>query len=196
MRKKGVDMQPIIRKAAMELFSECGYEHVTIKDICDRAGCTPGTFYYHYGSMKRFILEIYEVENQFDTDFLLRILSYPSAWEKLWAIHQTYVKQALSFGPHAYFQIFLSSEEESKERHLFNFDKITQLIAPFVKEGQLSGEIRNQMPYEQLSTSVGIMMMGVLCKWRLSSDDYDLEAEMKKMLTTLYEIELKEEIST
>ena len=189
MRKKGTDARSDIREAALFLFREQGYEKVTIQDICERAGYTPGTFYYHFSSMQGLLNNLGDVDEQFDTNRLLKILTLPNAWEKLWAIHKTYIEQALAFGAEMYFRIFFSTGEENRLRHQANMEKITQLIVPFIKEGQTNGIILNQTDPVQLAETVGLTMEGVMCEWRMQSENhFDLEKRMRIALETLYNL--------
>jgi len=39
-----------IERVALELFRARGFDHVTVEDICGRAGVSPATFYRHFGT--------------------------------------------------------------------------------------------------------------------------------------------------
>jgi AcrR family transcriptional regulator len=39
-----------IEQVALELFRSRGFDHVTVEDICARAGMSPATFYRHFGT--------------------------------------------------------------------------------------------------------------------------------------------------
>ena len=39
-----------IEQVALELFRARGFDHVTVEDICGRAGVSPATFYRHFGT--------------------------------------------------------------------------------------------------------------------------------------------------
>jgi len=39
-----------IERVALELFRARGFDHVTVEDVCGRAGVSPATFYRHFGT--------------------------------------------------------------------------------------------------------------------------------------------------
>ena len=39
-----------IEQVALELFRARGFDHVTVEDVCGRAGVSPATFYRHFGT--------------------------------------------------------------------------------------------------------------------------------------------------
>lgn len=188
MRIKGKNAKNDIKEAAITLFKEKGFENVMISDICERAGCTPSTFYYHFKSMDGFRMSLWDVDSRFTMDVLVSILSLPSAWEKLWAVHSRYVQEALSYGPVLYSYMTTPASTQGRDVMLENMGKINDLIAPFVKEGQESGEIRNSTATEDLVHTVGQTMSGVLREWSLREGNYDVEREMRRSLEVLYDL--------
>ena len=44
-----------IRECAIKLFKENGYDNVTVVQICEAAGITKRTFYYHYESKEQLV---------------------------------------------------------------------------------------------------------------------------------------------
>jgi len=188
MRKKGIDSKKDMIDAAIQLFKEKGFENVKITDICEKAGCTPSTFYYHFGSMDGFKQSLSDVEIQFSADRLIEIMSLTGAWNKLWAVHSTYVNEALDYGYSLYFHMHTPANSEERKATLENMKKINKIITPFVKEGQQSGEIRNKTALDDLVNTVGQTMYGVIREWNLHEGDFDLEKEMKRSLEVLYDL--------
>jgi AcrR family transcriptional regulator len=45
-----------IEQVALELFRSRGFDHVTVEDICSRAGVSPATFYRHFGAKDEVVL--------------------------------------------------------------------------------------------------------------------------------------------
>ncbi|MDO4399538.1 MAG: TetR/AcrR family transcriptional regulator [Coriobacteriia bacterium] len=60
-----------LREALIELMGECGFEAVTVNDLCARAGLTRGTFYNHYQD-KEALLAAFEEEVLRDLEFFER----------------------------------------------------------------------------------------------------------------------------
>ena len=49
-----------IRAVAVELFTECGYDKTSLREIADRVGITKASLYYHYPSKQELLLAIIE----------------------------------------------------------------------------------------------------------------------------------------
>lgn len=174
--------------AALALFKERGFGNVSIKDICAIANCSNGTFYYHFGSMNGLLQSFTTINSMLDMETLTEILALSSPWEKLWRIHSSVCHYALSYGHTLYSQLIFLRDPETNAANQKEMEKITQLILPIVRQGQEAGEIRNQTPAELLSTSVGLIMIGVIHHWYRTDGQIDLESYMKTELQNLYDL--------
>ena len=178
-----------IQKAALTLFREKGYENTTINEICRAADCSPSTFYYQFGSKDKLVENFaspYEVVDQF---LLVSLLSLPTAWQKLWRIHQSFVASVVELGASLYFRkmtLTMNQGENWSESEKTVFTN--NLIVPIIREGQRTGEIRNHTPAEELAMTVTVQMLGVCFSWCLDHGSFDLEQRMKQMLTNLYDL--------
>lgn len=55
---KGKQKRVLIREAAYRCFRESGYHDTSVDTICDKAGCSKGSFYWHYKSKQEVYIEI------------------------------------------------------------------------------------------------------------------------------------------
>ena len=174
--------------AALELFRKNGYGNVAIKDICAAAGCSNGTFYYHFGSMNGLIKAIREQSDILTPELLARLAVISSAWEKLWLIHSTVCQSIEDRGPSLQFQLLFGCDEADKEAQHASLLRTDQFIIPIIKQAQESGEIRNQTSAVTLANTVGLTMIGVIYYWYLSDGKLNLESYMRTELENLYDL--------
>ncbi|MCB9640422.1 MAG: TetR/AcrR family transcriptional regulator [Myxococcales bacterium] len=50
-----------LREAAYRCFQKSGYYETTVDDICNKAQCSKGSFYYHYASKQEVFIDILQV---------------------------------------------------------------------------------------------------------------------------------------
>jgi AcrR family transcriptional regulator len=56
--QKGEEKRSLIRKAAYRCFRDAGYHETTVDSICEGAGISKGSFYWHYGSKQEVFVDI------------------------------------------------------------------------------------------------------------------------------------------
>ncbi|GAA4609937.1 AcrR family transcriptional regulator [Actinoplanes octamycinicus] len=59
-QRRGADTKSEIRKVAIELFTERGYEGTSLREIAERLGITKAALYYHYSSKESIVLSIFQ----------------------------------------------------------------------------------------------------------------------------------------
>lgn len=68
-----------ILETALSMFSEHGYDPVSIRDICGAVGIKESTVYYHFKN-KQDILDSLFIRFEEHVDSLLKVLHSPDAW--------------------------------------------------------------------------------------------------------------------
>ncbi|MFI1988988.1 TetR/AcrR family transcriptional regulator [Actinoplanes sp. NPDC020271] len=59
-QRRGGDTKAEIRKVAIELFTERGYEATSLREIAERLGITKAALYYHYSSKENIVRSIFD----------------------------------------------------------------------------------------------------------------------------------------
>ncbi|GLW27809.1 TetR/AcrR family transcriptional regulator [Actinoplanes regularis] len=59
-QRRGADTKSEIRKVAIELFTERGYEATSLREIAERLGITKAALYYHFSSKESIVLSIFQ----------------------------------------------------------------------------------------------------------------------------------------
>ena len=74
-----MDTKAKIMDVALHMFSERGYEAVSIRDICGEVGIKESTLYYHFKN-KQDILDSLFIRFEEHVNSLLNVLHSPDAW--------------------------------------------------------------------------------------------------------------------
>jgi AcrR family transcriptional regulator len=74
-----MDTKAKIMDVALHMFSERGYEAVSIRDICGEVGIKESTLYYHYKN-KQDILDSLFIRFEGHVNSLLNVLHSPDSW--------------------------------------------------------------------------------------------------------------------
>lgn len=74
-----MDTKARIMDVALHMFSERGYEAVSIRDICGEVGIKESTLYYHFKN-KQDILDSLFIRFEEHVNSLLNVLHSPDAW--------------------------------------------------------------------------------------------------------------------
>lgn len=163
-----------ISERAMSLFKERGYDAVKVKEICQAAEISLGTFYHYFASKDNIIDETYQIidarvfelilERKFDTpiDKILGIL------EQSACIMQEELGYFLMVG--SYYQIISSKPDYSysHDRKLF----IT--LENTVKEGIASGNFRPDSNPQEIADMCLRIGRGDILDWCMHGGSYKL----------------------
>ena len=131
-----------ISKAAIHLFLEKGYSHVTIQDICDEIKITKPTFYNYISSKEELILDLYDVTISSLVSNTYQLVDVDTHYEQLLVIFSTLIRDTKKYGYDLFSQMFIANLKENY--HSFDMrDNLTTLCILIIKKAQDKKEILN-----------------------------------------------------
>lgn len=175
-----------IQECAIQLFKEHGYDNVTIIQICEAAGITKRTFYYHFAS-KNEIMQHYstylaeKAENIVDA-----LVDQKSYVEILWVLLNTFSIYR-DDGVDILRQIYLYVLQGKNEKEA-DFPYSTYLYETFARtiaNAQKAGEIRNSSDPADLAFALQHLFRGVLFSWAAANGSFDLSERFRNVFDTL-----------
>ncbi|ALS26363.1 TetR family transcriptional regulator [Paenibacillus sp. 32O-W] len=149
-----------IMKSAKELFIRKGYGASSMEDICEEAGVSKGSIYYHFKSKEQLFLRLLE-QNMLEWEDKWRELVKPgmTATEKLYALAEHYAQDfdnpLIKAGEE--FAGSYGSDPAVLERLLDISRRHYPLIGEVVEEGIEKGEFRHDDPKALTYILVGMM---------------------------------------
>ena len=168
---------------AKELFSQYGYETVSVDDIVEKAGTSKGAFYTHFKSKDQIILEQFGEIDKFYLEEYQKIKRRKTAINQLLAFIKAqhyYVSETMgiSFIKTVYYSQIIKEENEKlftdESRPLFT------IVRNIIEEGQKTGEFRNDVESLELTRMITRCMRGTIYDWCVRNGEFDIMADGHK----------------
>lgn len=172
-----------IYNTAIALFSEKGYDVVSINEICKTAGYTKGAFYNSFKS-KHDILAIQLLA--IDEYHRLIFETMPEHFSTLQKLEHFIIQMAVRFdevGWQVLKSLYLAELSPSSTIH-YTLDSARPVyggLKKIIADGQKSGEVKVDCEPEDIVRYIMHFIRGTLFEWTLSNGGFDLKAEFVSM---------------
>jgi len=193
--KKTNSRKSEIIKSAIELIAQEGIQNLTIKNLAARVGVTEGALYRHFTGKMEILLGILETFEE-TTDELIDGIRETGA-PAMKQLESLFTKRFRQFSSSPELASVIFAEEIFQndpcltDQIIKIMKKSDDFIKKVIEQGQNAGEIRADIPCEQLS----LLLMGsirlIVARWHLFSFNFDLTEKgeqlwnsIKKMIQT------------
>ena len=182
-QQKSKETKERIFQAAKEILRKNGYENLSIKNICEVAGVSNGSFYHHFQSKDDLLS--YHLEEQPSIDpGLLDIPSNKDSAKK--AIVEVYLNSA------SYCEVlgvdFIAGYYHTRNQSL-NPDIRTERPYPIVTVQQYlekavaADAIRLKLSIEEVVTDIRMLVIGNAFEWSLRNGEVDMKENIRRSIS-------------
>lgn len=182
-QKKSKETKERIFQAAKEILRKNGYENLSIKNICEVAGVSNGSFYHHFQSKDDLLS--YHLEEQPSIDpGLLDIPSNKETAKK--AIVEVYLNYA------SYCEVlgvdFIAGYYHTRNQAL-NPDIRTERPYPIVTVQQYlekavaANAIQLKLSIEEVVTDIRMLVIGNAFEWSLRNGEVDMKENIRRSIS-------------
>ena len=159
-----------IFQAAKRILQKQGYEQLSIKNICEEAGVSNGSFYHHFKTKDDLLSYYIEEQPSMDPAIISVYLNYVHYCEELGVefMANYYTPKNQSLNP------LIRTERP--------YPIVT--VHDYLKRVIESGIISPSADLEDITTDIRMIVIGNVFEWCLKSGDADFEGNMRRSLTT------------
>ena len=181
-QQKSRETKKKIFNAAKNILQEKGYEALSIKNICEEAGVSNGSFYHHFKTKDDLLSYYIEEQPSINPDLLDLPESPEEAKTAIIQVYLNYVHYCQDLG-----LSFMSNYYTPKNQSL-NPSIRTERPYPIVtvhnylKKALDAGVIHLSYPLEDITTDIRMIVIGNVFEWCLKNGDADFEGNMKRSL--------------
>ncbi|MFJ7509621.1 TetR/AcrR family transcriptional regulator [Peribacillus simplex] len=175
---RGEKTREKILKISLKLFSEKGYDKVTVDEIVKKSGTSKGSFYQHFSAKSDiFLVRFIEVDDYYREVFR----SFPvdmDATEKLFIFICKLMRFLEEEMGKNLMKVIYSSALDSKEHTYFlNSNRsLFQIIRSLVEEAKEQNNIDTDQSVNEISQLIIQSLMGIIYHWGLNNSEQSLES--------------------
>lgn len=176
-----------ILKAAIKLMSKYGVEAMTVKNICDEAGVSNGSF-YHFFKSKDDIYSYFLLRNHTqyieENEEKLDAMNIKDKVKDLYLMHVKLCEDlGLEFTA-AYYSTSNGSldpiHRQKESDSFYIMDKCEQ----YFLAAQSEGLIRSELDIAEIKLVLGSIIIGVMFHWSVTKGGFDPEAQLLQILNS------------
>ncbi|MEG0077735.1 TetR/AcrR family transcriptional regulator [Anaerorhabdus sp.] len=180
-----------IRRNALTLFKERGFDNVTINDICEVCGISKHTFYYYFASKEGLLKTVMTLPDELSSEEAAKIMMLDSPYEQYCEILKKRIRHFENCGKDIVKKILVArltvSFEEQREKEDFDEGKpFLNMQMGFIRKAQERGEIENMGDPKSLMHAAFCVLIGITQVWATHpGSKFNLEVEYFKILDTV-----------
>ena len=171
-----------IFQAAKRILQKQGYEELSIKNICEEAGVSNGSFYHHFKTKDDLLSYYIEEQPQIDPDLLELPDSVAGVKKGIIQVYMNYVRYCRELGVE-----FMAEYYDTKNQAL-NASIRTERPYPivtvqtYVEKAVEAGVVRLDVQIDEVTTDIRMIVIGNVFEWCIKHGEADFEGNMSRSL--------------
>lgn len=183
-QQKSKETKAKIFSAAKNILQKDGYEALSIKNICEEAGVSNGSFYHHFKTKDDLLSYYIEEQPSINPDFLDVPATSTEAKEAIVYVYLNYVHYCHELGVE-----FLANNYTPKNQSLNPLIRTERpypiiTVQNYIEKCIDAGILKLSCSLEQFTTDIRMIVIGNVFEWCLKGGDADFEGNMKRSLET------------
>lgn len=171
-----------IFQAAKRILQRSGYEELSIKNICEEAGVSNGSFYHHFKTKDDLLSYYIEDQPSIDTDLLEMPENKDEAKAAIVYVYLNYVKYCRELGVE-----FMSGYYTPKNQALNPAIRTERpypiiTVQNYLEKAFSAGVIKTDLSIEAITTDIRMIVIGNVFEWCMRNGEVDFEANMSRSL--------------
>ncbi|MBS1419943.1 MAG: TetR/AcrR family transcriptional regulator [Firmicutes bacterium] len=172
--------QERIRECALTLFQQHGYDNVTVVQICEAAGITKRTFYYHFDSKEQLVNGITDYLGVKAEKLLESLAVQQTNVGTLWALMSVYSINSANYGPGIIRQIYVNMVQGKTDGKFPYSMYLYNTVVNAIANAQRAEEITNQASPEDVAFVLYHAFRSVTITWAAENGAFDLQQEFRR----------------
>lgn len=180
---KSQETKERIFQAAKRILQKSGYENLSIKNICEEAGVSNGSFYHHFKT-KDDLLSYY-IEDQPNMEpGLLEIPQNPStAKEAIVGVYLNYVKYCKELGVDFIAGYYTPRNQALNPTIRTERPYPIVTVQHYLENAIQAGALTTKLSTQEIVTDIRMIVIGNVFEWAMTNGEADFEGNIKRSIS-------------
>ncbi len=181
-QQKSRETREKIFQAAKRILQKEGYEALSIKNICEEAGVSNGSFYHHFKTKDDLLSYYIEDQPQIDPDLLELPENVAGVKRGIIQVYMNYVSYCRELGVE-----FMAGYYDTKNQALNAASRTERpypivTVQTYVEKAIEAGIVRLNVEIEEFTTDIRMIVIGNVFEWCVKHGEADFEGNMSRSL--------------
>ena len=181
-QQKSKETKEKIFQAAKRILQKKGYEELSIKNICEEAGVSNGSFYHHFKTKDDLLSYYIEDQPRMSPDYLELPKSIEDAKLAIVQVYLNYVSYCEELGVE-----FMSGYYDTKNQALNPVIRTERpypitTVQTYIEKAMAEGVLSLNVSVEEFTTDIRMIVIGNVFEWCLRKGEADFTGNMQRSL--------------
>lgn len=181
-QQKSRETKEKIFQAAKRILGKKGYEELSIKNICEEAGVSNGSFYHHFKTKDDLLSYYIEDQPKIELDLLELPADVEGVKRGIIQVYMNYVEYCRELGVE-----FMSEYYDTKNQALNAAIRTERpypivTVQAYVEKAIAAGIVKLNVKIEEFTTDIRMIVIGNVFEWCVKSGKADFEGNMRRSL--------------
>ena len=182
-QRKSKETKERIFQAAKRILQKSGYEELSIKNICEEAGVSNGSFYHHFKTKDDLLSYYIEDQPSIDPDRLELPKNKEDAKETIIHVYLNYVKYCKELGVE--FMAGYYTPHNQALNPMIRTERPYPIVTVqhYLERALGANAIQLNLKIEEITTDIRMIVIGNVFEWAMRNGDADFEGNMRRSLS-------------
>ena len=182
-QRKSKETKERIFQAAKRILQKSGYEELSIKNICEEAGVSNGSFYHHFKTKDDLLSYYIEDQPSIDPDRLELPKNKEDAKETIIHVYLNYVKYCKELGVEFMAGYYTPHNQALNPTIRTERPYPIVTVQHYLERALEANAIQLNMKIEEITTDIRMIVIGNVFEWAMRNGDADFEGNMRRSLS-------------
>lgn len=182
-QRKSKETKERIFQAAKRILQKSGYEELSIKNICEEAGVSNGSFYHHFKTKDDLLSYYIEDQPSIDPDRLELPKNKEDAKETIIHVYLNYVKYCKELGVDFMAGYYTPHNQALNPTIRTERPYPIVTVQHYLERTLEANAIQLNLKIEEITTDIRMIVIGNVFEWAMRNGDADFEGNMRRSLS-------------